>query len=82
MFHRLGSLACPTSELTYETMNPLKHFGRTPRMGDWPIARPLSIQDSTTQRHGCTSITQVGYESTIPASDQSKTICTLDHLAI
>jgi len=33
---------------TSETMNPFRHFGRTPWTVDQPITRPLSTQDSTT----------------------------------
>jgi hypothetical protein len=43
-------VACSDSKLTCETLNPFRHFGRTPRMGDQPIARPLPTQDSTTRR--------------------------------
>jgi len=37
MFHRLGSLVCFNSELTPETMNPFRKFGRTPWIGQQPI---------------------------------------------
>jgi len=30
-------------------MNPFRHFGRSPRAGDRPIARPVPTQDNTTQ---------------------------------
>jgi hypothetical protein len=32
-FHGLGPVACSNSELTSETMNPLRHFGRIPLTG-------------------------------------------------
>jgi len=36
-FHELCPLACSDSELTSETMNPFRHFGRIPWTGDRPI---------------------------------------------
>jgi len=48
-FHGLGPAACSESELTSETMNSFRHFGRTPWSGDRPIARSLPTQDGTTQ---------------------------------
>jgi hypothetical protein len=51
-YHELDPVAYSNSELTSETMTtPSSHFGRTPRTGDRPIARPLLTQDSTTQRN-------------------------------
>jgi len=38
-------------ELISETVNPFRHFGRTPRMGHWCITRPLPMWDSTTQKN-------------------------------
>jgi len=32
-------------------MNPFRHFGTTPWMGDRPIARPVPTQDNTTQKN-------------------------------
>jgi hypothetical protein len=32
-------------------MNPLRHFGRTPWIGDRPIARPLTTEDSETKEN-------------------------------
>jgi len=49
--HRLGPLAYSESELTSETKNPFRHFGRIPWIGDQPIAGPLPIQDITTQKN-------------------------------
>jgi hypothetical protein len=43
VFHGLGPLACFETELTSETMDPSRHFGRTPWMGHRPVARPLPI---------------------------------------
>jgi len=43
-------MAYTNSELTSETMKPLRHFCRTPWTGDPPITRPVPTQDSTTQR--------------------------------
>jgi len=51
MFHGLGPLTCSYSELTSETVNAFRHFGRTPWTGDRPIARPIPTQDSTTQKY-------------------------------
>jgi hypothetical protein len=31
-------------------MNPFRHFGRIPKMGDRSIARPLPTEDSTVHR--------------------------------
>jgi len=47
----LGPLVCSKSELTSETMNPFKHFGRTPWMGHQFITRPLPTEDSTTWKN-------------------------------
>jgi hypothetical protein len=48
-FHLSGPLVNSDSELSSETMNPLKHFGRM------PIARLVSTQDSiTTQENAYT----------------------------
>jgi len=49
MFHGLGPLTSSNSDLTAETMNPFRHFGRTPWTGDLLIPRPVPTQDSTTQ---------------------------------
>jgi len=45
----LGSLACSASELTSESMNPFRHFGRTPWTGNSPITGPPPTQESATQ---------------------------------
>jgi hypothetical protein len=47
----LNNLACWDLELTPETMNSFKHFGRTHWTGDRPVARPLPTQDSRTQKN-------------------------------
>jgi hypothetical protein len=45
MFHGFDPLTCSDSELTSETMNSSRHFGRT------PVAKPLSTQGSTTEKN-------------------------------
>jgi len=62
LIHALGPLACSDSELTYETMNPFRHTGRTLWMGDRPSAR----HPPTQERRRYTSMTQAGFEPTIP----------------
>jgi len=47
---RLDPLICSDSELTSETMNPCKQFGRTPWVGDQTIGKSLPTQDSTTRK--------------------------------
>jgi hypothetical protein len=47
----LGPLTCPDSELTAETMNPFRHFDRTPWTGDRSITKPLPTQERTTQKN-------------------------------
>jgi hypothetical protein len=55
--------------------------GRTPWTGNQPVARPLpthritQTQNKTTQ----TSVPRVGFETTIPVFERSKTIHALDH---
>jgi hypothetical protein len=49
MFHGLGPLACFNSEPSCEIINPCKHFGGTPWIGEWSTSRPLPTQDSTTK---------------------------------
>jgi len=44
---QLGARTCSESNLTAETIDPFRYFGRTPWTGDRPIA-----QDDTTQRNG------------------------------
>jgi len=50
-------LVCSNSELTSDTMNPFRHFGMTPWMMDWSVARHLPSWDSITQKntdlHSC-----------------------------
>jgi hypothetical protein len=43
-------VVCSYSELTSKIMNICIHFGRTPWMGDRPIARPLTAPGRTTQK--------------------------------
>jgi len=44
-------VACFDLELTSETMNTFRHFGRIPWTEDQPTPRPLPTQDSITQRN-------------------------------
>jgi hypothetical protein len=44
-------MTCSDSEFTSETLNPFKHFRRTPWEGDRSSERPSSTQDSTTQKN-------------------------------
>jgi hypothetical protein len=53
-FHILALLARSDSKLTSETMNPYRHFSRTPWTGDRPIAMSLSTQYSITQKNADT----------------------------
>jgi hypothetical protein len=57
--------------------------GRTPWMGDQPIARPLPIQrrTQTQNKRTQTSMPQVGFESTTPVFERAKTVHTLDREA-
>jgi hypothetical protein len=48
--------------------------GRTPWTGDQPVARPLPTQNKRTE----TSMTQVGFELTIPVFEGAKTVYALD----
>jgi hypothetical protein len=57
----------------------LKTVSRTPWMGDQPVARPLPIQ--TQNKHRQTSMPWVGFEPTIPAFKQTKTVHALDRAA-
>jgi hypothetical protein len=52
----LGCLTCSYSKLTSETITPFRHFGRTSRMMDRPIANTLPTQDSTTHKKEQTCI--------------------------
>jgi hypothetical protein len=68
---------------TLEQRASVKHFvslqffnsktvGRTPWMGDQPVARLLPIQ--TQNKHRQTSMSYVGFEPTIPAFERAKTV--------
>jgi len=48
-FHGLDPLVCSCSALTFENVNPFRHFGRNPWIGDQQIVSPLPTQNSTTQ---------------------------------
>jgi hypothetical protein len=57
--------------------------GRTPSTGDQPVARPLRKQGTTqTQNKRIqTSMPRVGFEPTVPAFEQAKTVHALDSTA-
>jgi hypothetical protein len=56
--------------------------GRTPWTGDQPAAKPLPEHTAEIQnKHTQTSMSQVGFESTIPVFERAKTVHTLDHAA-
>jgi hypothetical protein len=57
-------------------------FGRTPWTRDRLIARPLHIQDSTTQKNADASTPRAGFKPMFPVFKLSKTVCTLDRAAI
>jgi hypothetical protein len=42
---------CSKTELSFETINPFRHFGRNLWIGDRPVARPLPTRGSTTQKN-------------------------------
>jgi hypothetical protein len=75
IFHRLGPLACSASELTSETMNPFKCFGRTPCTGDWS-----TVRQHNKEKYGHTSMPSAGFEPMISVFEKFKTICDLDHI--
>jgi hypothetical protein len=49
--------------------------GRTPRTGDQPVARPLPTHRTTQTQ---TSMSRVGFETTIPMFERAKTVHALD----
>jgi hypothetical protein len=57
--------------------------GKTPRMGDQPVARPLPEHRTTQTQNKRTQISMpwVGFEPTIPASEREKTVHALDRAA-
>jgi hypothetical protein len=57
--------------------------GKTPRKGDQPVARPLSSHTTrqTQNKRIQTSMPQVGFGATIPASERAKTVHALDRAA-
>jgi hypothetical protein len=60
-------------------------FGRTPLTGNQPGARPLPIQDNTTQHRETQtriSMPPAGFEPTIPVFERSKTVTALYHAVI
>jgi hypothetical protein len=54
-FHGLDPMACSDSELTSGTLDPFRHFGRTPWTRKWPTIEKLEY----------ISIPGAGFESTI-----------------
>jgi hypothetical protein len=61
--------------VSLQFLNP-KTVGRTPWIGDQPVARPLHIQAEN--KHKQTSMSWVGFEPTIPAFERAKTVHPLD----
>jgi hypothetical protein len=57
--------------------------GRTPWMGDQPVARPLPSHRIVQTQNKCkqTSMPQVGCELTIPVFEWAKIVQALDHAA-
>jgi hypothetical protein len=78
-FDGLGPLVCSNSELTSETMNSFRHFGRTPWAGGsvYHKACTYTAQLNTEQR-GHRSITRAGFEPTTAVLLLSKTTRALD----
>jgi hypothetical protein len=74
---------CPSaaldSELTFETVNPFRHTGRTPWTGDRPIEKLLRTQDRITQKkRGHISMPWARFENTIQEFERSKFVSALD----
>jgi hypothetical protein len=65
--------------VSLQFLNP-KTVGRTPWMGDQPVARPLPIQ--TQNKHRQTTMPSVGFEPTFPAFERKKTVRALDGAVI
>jgi hypothetical protein len=66
---------------TFQFLNPYT-VGRTPWTGDYPVARPLPTHRTTqTQNKRTHAMPRVGFEPTIPAFEQAKTIHALDRAA-
>jgi hypothetical protein len=53
--------------ITSESMNPFRHFDRTPRTGDRPLERPLPTRDSTAQKNMGTIIYLEGIRTHDPS---------------
>jgi hypothetical protein len=60
----------------FQFLDLLYTVGRTPWMGDQPVTRPLPAHRTPQTQNKCTqtSMPQVGFESTIPAFEQTKTV--------
>lgn len=60
-----GPLICFNSELS--SGNEFLVICLEPWVGDWPVARPVPIQDYTnTQKLHSTSLSQIGFQTTVP----------------
>jgi hypothetical protein len=68
-----GSTALCWALTAFSVLNPYT-VGRTPLMGDQPVARPLPTQNKRTQ----TSMPRVGFELTTPVFERAKTVHALD----
>jgi hypothetical protein len=76
--HGLGSLTWSYSELTSETMNPLRKFDRTFSRGIGPSQGLYHREQQNTEIRRHTSMLRAGFEPTIPVFRRSKTISNLD----
>jgi hypothetical protein len=72
IFHGSGPQACSNSELTFETMNPFRHFVRLLGRRIGP-SQSFHVQITTRL-----SIPWTVFEPTMPVFESSKTIRTLD----
>jgi len=72
LFLGLGSLVCSNSELTCETMNPFRNFGRTPWVGDRPLEISVPTRNNQTKRDVdiYTSMPRAGFEPTLPVFER------------
>jgi hypothetical protein len=76
-------MTCSKSELTSGTINPFRHFGTTPWMGDRPIARLLYIHRRAQHKKiiDNPSMLRAEFESTIVVFERSKVLSDLDGAA-
>jgi hypothetical protein len=68
------------SELTSETVNPFRHFGRTTWTGDRPIASTY-IGHHNTEKRGYTTMPPAAFEPMIRAFERFQTILVPDRAA-